>query len=59
MDNSKVGWFWINAQDCQIGHFMANFEKFGHFLTAQTMKKRIWPFCNIWRFFGHLIGLWL
>ena len=32
---------------------MANFEKFGHFLTALAMKKRIWPFCEIWQFFGH------
>jgi len=37
---------------CQIGHFMANFENFGHFLTALAMKKRIWPFCEIWPFFG-------
>jgi len=39
-------------QGCQIGHFMANFKKFVHFLTALAMKKRIWPFCNIWPFFG-------
>jgi len=30
---------------------MANFEKFGHFLTALAMKKRIWPFRKIWPFF--------
>jgi len=36
---------------------MANFEKFGQFLTALAMKKRIWPFCEIWPFFGHLFGL--
>ena len=31
-------------QGWEIGQFMANFEKFGHFLTALAMKKRIWPF---------------
>ena len=31
------------GQGCQIGHFMANFKKFGHFLT--------WPFCKLWPFF--------
>ena len=46
-------------QGCQIGHFMANFEKFGHFLTALAMKKRIWPLCKIWPFFGHFFGLLL
>jgi len=46
--------FW---QGCQIGHFMANFEKFGHFLTALSMKKRIWPFCKIWPFFGFFFYL--
>jgi len=40
----------VPGQGCQIGHFMANFEKFGHFLTALAMKKRIWPFCKIWQF---------
>jgi len=30
---------------------MANFEKFGHFLTALAMKKCIGPFCKIWPFF--------
>jgi len=44
-------------QGCQIGHFMASFEKFGHFLTALAMKKRIWPFCKISSFFGHSFGL--
>jgi len=38
------------GQGCQIGHLMANFEKFGHFLTALAIKKRIWPFCKIWSF---------
>jgi len=42
-----VGWH----QGCQIGHFMANFEKFRHFLIALAMKKRIWPF------FGHFFDL--
>jgi len=39
-------------QGCQIGHIMANFEKFGQFLTAlaMKMKERIWPFCKIWPF---------
>jgi len=31
---------------------MADFENFDHFLTALAMKKRIWPFCKIWLFFG-------
>ena len=38
-------------QGCQISHFMANFEKFGHFLTALAMKKRLWPFHKIWPYF--------
>jgi len=38
-------------QRCQIGHFMANFEKFGDFFVALATKKRIWPFCTIWPFF--------
>jgi len=38
-------------QGCQIGYFMANFEKIGHFLTALAMTKRIWPICKIWPFF--------
>jgi len=36
-------------QGCQICHFMANFEIFGHF-SALAMKKRIWPFSEIWPF---------
>jgi len=32
---------------CQIGHFVANFEHFGHSFSALAMKKRIWPFCKI------------
>jgi len=44
-------------QGCQIGHFMANFEKFGHFLTALDMKKCIWPCCKIRPFFCHFFGL--
>jgi len=46
-----------SPQVCQIGHFMANFEKFGHFLTALAMKKRIWAFYKIWLFFGYFFGL--
>jgi len=38
-------------QGCQIGHFMANFEKFDHFLNALAMKKHAWPFFEIWPFF--------
>jgi len=37
---------WSNT-GCQIGQFIANFEKFGHILTALTMKKSIWPFFRI------------
>ena len=47
----------LSHQGCQIGHFMANFEKFGHFLSALAMIKRIWPFCKIWLFFDHIFGL--
>ena len=47
----------LSHQGCQIGHFMANFEKFGHFLSALAMIKRIWPFCKIWLFFDHFFGL--
>jgi len=42
---------------CQIAHFMANFERFGHILTALAMKKRISAFCEILLFFGHFFGL--
>jgi len=42
-------------QGCQIGHFVDNFKKIAHLLTALAMKKRVWPFCNIfhiWPFFS-------
>jgi len=31
-------------QGCQIGHFMANFKKFGHFRSALAIEKHIWSF---------------
>jgi len=40
--------FLIINQGCQIGYFMANFKKSGHFRSRLAMKKRIWPFCKIW-----------
>jgi len=45
----------LSAQVCQIGHFMTNFEKFGHFLNALAMKKHTWPFYKIWPFFHFVI----
>jgi len=40
-------------QGCQIGHFVTNFEKFGHFFTALALTKRLWPF--FWPFFQLVI----
>jgi len=50
---------WIGLrQGCQIGYFMANFEKFDHFLNALGMKKHTWPYCKIWPFLHFAIVKW-
>jgi len=36
---------------------MANFEKFGHFLTALAMKNAFGYFVKLVHFFGHFFSL--